>query len=62
MVGIIIKDKPRRFGKTRTEQARNLEREGWGTGFKSHEDFDRAKYLEKKGMRFPTIPQIERTK
>ena len=46
MANIIIKDRPNRFGKTRSEHEKNLRSEGWTT--LSDIQFDRCKYLEKK--------------
>lgn len=48
MANIIIKDRPHRFGKTRTEMSKNLESEGWGSCFKDKADEDKCKHLEKK--------------
>jgi hypothetical protein len=48
MANIIIKDRPHRFGKTRTEMDKNLKSEGWGTSFRDKRDADKCKYLEKK--------------
>lgn len=61
-MNIIIKDKKYRFGKTRSEQSKNLEREGWGTGFKNPEDRDKSKYVERSGNRFPTSAELSRVK
>jgi len=44
MVNIIIKDKPNRFGKNRSEHEKNLRSEGWKT--LSNEQLDKCKYLE----------------
>ena len=46
MVAIIIKNKPYRFGKRRSEQERNLRKEGMAT--MTEEQLDKCKYLEKK--------------
>lgn len=46
MSGIIIKDKPYRYGKTRSEQEANLRKDGMQTMTDSQ--LDRCKYLEKK--------------
>ena len=46
MVGIIIKDKPYRYGKTRSEQEANLRKDGMQTMTDSQ--LDKCKYLEKK--------------
>lgn len=46
MAFIIIKDKPYRFGKTRSEQESNLRKEGMAT--MSESELDRCKYLERK--------------
>ena len=46
MVAIIIPDKPYRFGKHRSEQEKNLRKEGMKT--MSEEQLDKCKYLEKK--------------
>lgn len=62
MANIIIKDRDQRFGKTRSEQAENLRREGWGTGGLSEEQLDKAKYLEKHGTPFPTGSEIDKVK
>ena len=59
---MLIKTGRVKFGKTRTEQAKNLYSEGWGTGFKRVEDADKAKHLERRGIRFPNASQIERVK
>ncbi len=46
MVAIIIKDKPYRFGKKRSEQESNLRKEGMAT--MTEEQLDKCKFLEKK--------------
>lgn len=46
MVAIIIKDRPYRFGKTRSEQEGNLRKEGMAT--MTEGQLDRCKYLERK--------------
>ena len=46
MPGIIIPDKPYRFGKTRSEQEANLRKEGMRT--LSDEQLDKCRFLEKK--------------
>lgn len=46
MANLII-HKPDSFGKTRSEQERNLRSEGWGRTL-SEEQFDKCKYLERK--------------
>ena len=46
MVAIIIKDKPYRFGQHRSEQEKNLRKEGMAT--MSEEQLDKCKFLEKK--------------
>ncbi len=46
MAFIIIKDRPYRFGKHRSEQEQNLRKEGMIT--MSDSELDRCKYLEKK--------------
>ena len=46
MANIIIKDRPNRFGKTRSEQERNLRSEGWST--LTPTQLDKCKHLEKK--------------
>ena len=52
-----------KFGKTRTEQAKNLQKEGWGDGFKNDEERDKSKFLERrKGIYFPSAAQIARVK
>lgn len=43
----IIVPRLQSFGRTRYEQAKNLQREGWGTGL-TPEQMDKCKYLEKK--------------
>ena len=45
-MNIIIKDRSNQFGKTRSEQEKNLRSEGWTT--LSPEQIDKCKYLEKK--------------
>lgn len=50
------------FGRDRVEQSKNLEREGWGTGFKDAESKDKAKYLVKKGLKWPTAKDIAKVK
>lgn len=45
-LGIIIKDRPYRFGKHRSEQEANLRKEGMST--MTDEQLDRCKYLERK--------------
>lgn len=63
MANIIIKDRDHRFGKTRSEQSKNLEREGWGTGFASPEAREKCEYLERKaGIPFPRGSDIEKVK
>jgi len=47
MPNIIIRDRPDRFGKTRSEHERNIRRE-WGTKTLSDEQLDKCKYLEKR--------------
>jgi len=44
----IKRDKNPAFGKTRTEQNENLEKEGWGSSFASEEQKEHCKFLEKK--------------
>jgi hypothetical protein len=44
---IIVKNKPHRFGKTRSEHEKNIRRE-WGCKTLSDEALDKCKYLEKK--------------
>jgi len=46
MANIIIKDKPYRFGKHRSEQEQNLRKEGMET--MTGEQLEKLKYLEKK--------------
>ena len=46
MVNIIIKGKSN-FGKTRSEQAKNLQKEGWGQGL-TDEQIDKCEFLERK--------------
>jgi hypothetical protein len=46
MVAIIVKNKPYRFGKRRSEQERNLRKEGMAT--MTEEQLDKCKFLEKK--------------
>jgi len=46
MANIIIR-KPASFGKTRSEQERNLRSEGWGHTL-SDEQLDKCKFLERK--------------
>lgn len=46
MANIIIKGKSN-FGKTRSEQAENLQKEGWGQGL-TDEQVDKCKFLERK--------------
>ncbi len=46
MVAIIIKDKPYRFGKNRSEQEKNLRKEDMAT--MTEEQLDKCKFLEKK--------------
>jgi len=46
MVAIIIKNKPYRFGKRRSEQERNLRKEGMVTI--TDEQLDKCKFLERK--------------
>lgn len=43
---IIIKDRPYRFGKTRSEHEENLRKEGYQT--LNDSQLDRCKYMEKK--------------
>lgn len=62
MSNIIIRDRDFRFGKTRSEQAENLRREGWGTGGLSDEQLDKCKHLEKKGLKFPLGQDIDNVK
>lgn len=45
-MNIIIKGKPDRFGKTRSEHEKNLRKE-WGSTM-SDEQLDKLKYLERK--------------
>lgn len=44
---IIIPDRKRRLGDTRSEQHENLVKEGWSGGL-SGEQYEKVKYLEKK--------------
>ena len=46
MAFIILKDRPYRFGRQRSEQERNLLKEGMAT--MTEEQLDKCKYLEKK--------------
>ena len=46
MAFIIIKNKPYRFGKHRSEQEKNLRKEGMAT--MTEEQLDKCKFLEKK--------------
>jgi hypothetical protein len=46
MVAIIIKDRPYRLGRHRSEQEKNLRKEGMAT--MTEEQLDKCKYLEKK--------------
>ena len=46
MAFVIIKDRPYRFGKRRSEQEQNLRREGMKS--LTDEQLDKCKYLEKK--------------
>lgn len=46
MVFIIIKDRPYRYGKRRSEQEKNLRRDGMAT--MTDEQLDKCEYLEKK--------------
>ena len=46
MANIIIKDKPYRLGKTRSEQEKNLRKDGMAT--LTDEQLDKCKHLEKK--------------
>jgi hypothetical protein len=46
MANIIIKDRPYRYGKTRSEQEANLRKDGMET--MSNSQYERLKYLEKK--------------
>ncbi len=62
MANIIIRDREFRIGKTRSEQAENLRREGWGTGGLSDEQIDKCKHLEKKGTLFPSQAEIDQVK
>lgn len=39
------------IGKTRSEQARNLQKEGWGTAGLTPEQLDKCRYLDKKGSK-----------
>jgi len=45
---IINPNKKCRLGKTRSEQAKNMAREGWGSAGLSGEGIDKCKFLEKK--------------
>uniref|UniRef100_A0A6M3L7Q2 Uncharacterized protein n=1 Tax=viral metagenome TaxID=1070528 RepID=A0A6M3L7Q2_9ZZZZ len=46
MAFIILRDRPYRYGKTRSEQEKNLRREGMAT--MTEEQLDKCKHLEKK--------------
>jgi len=46
MAFVILKDKPYRYGKTRSEQEKNLHKEGMRT--MTEEQLDKCKFLEKK--------------
>lgn len=53
--GSWMKGRENWLGKTRTEVAENLRKEGWGDTFRSEGDFDKSRYLERHhGMAFPT--------
>ena len=61
MANVIIPG--RSLGKTRSEQARNLEKSGWGNAGLSREGMDKCKYLEKKyGKRFYRQTDIDGVK
>ena len=63
MSNIVIKDRDFRFGKTRSEQAENLRKEGWGSGGLSDEQLDKTKFLEKRrGILFPHGAEIDKVK
>ena len=55
MANIIIPG--RKFGKTRSEQAKNLRKEGWGSTM-SREQEDKCRFLEKKYKK-PFFSQAE---
>ena len=48
MVYIKIPGDDRITGRTRSVQARNLKKEGWGNGGMTEEQLDKCKFLEKK--------------
>lgn len=58
MVAIIIKDKPYHFGQHRSEQEKNLRKEGMAT--MTEEQLDKCKFLEKKaGFRRSFFDKVE---
>lgn len=50
------------IGKTRTEHNKILHNEGWGSCFADESQVDKCKYLEKKGIGYPTGAQINKVK
>jgi len=64
MVAVIVKDRPFRMGKTRSEHARNLRTEGWSAGLSAEQE-DKCRYLERKlGVtdRFLKLNDIDKVK
>jgi len=49
----------KQFGKDRVQQDKTLRAEGWGGSLVNEEARDKAKYLVKKGIKFPTAQQID---
>ena len=47
MVEIIIRKRKSNFGKSRSEQEKNLRKEGWGTSL-TEEQIDKCAFLERK--------------
>ena len=59
MVGIIIKDRPGRYGQTRSEQEENLRKDGLGS--LTDEQLDKLKWAEKNfGTRMYLPPELDR--
>ena len=51
------------LGKTRSEQAKNLQKDGWGPAGLSPEQADKCRFLERKhGKRYYTQPEIDKVK
>lgn len=56
---IVDLNKKSRLGKTRSEQAINMEKEGWGLAGMDEGQLDKCKFLEKSGRKFHRATDID---